>query len=301
MSDGTEPAGGRGRLVLVGTPLGNREDLSPRARRAILEADLLLCEDTRSPTRLLGDGVRLPPRVSCFVGNEHDRVAQLLAALHEGKTVAFVSEAGMPVWSDPGQRLVDAALTAGFAVDAVPGPVAATMALALSGFPAEGARFWGFLPRSGAPRVAALSTIADDAGPALVYEAGPRMKALLDDLAAHPTLASRRVVIARELTKLHQEIERDLPGVLLARARGGRRGDWPGEFTVVIEGRGEASSVAEDPALERGRAVLDVVLDAKLRPRERAKRLAALVERPASELYEVLVAAGRNDGDDVPP
>jgi 16S rRNA (cytidine1402-2'-O)-methyltransferase len=295
MSRDVDAASPRGRLVLVGTPLGNREDLSPRARRALLEADLLLCEDTRSPTRLLGDAVRLPPRVSCFVGNEHERVTQLLEALAEGKTVAFVSEAGMPVWSDPGQRLVDAALQAGFEVDAIPGPVAATLALAVSGFPAEGARFWGFLPRSGSPRAAALAAIATDTGPALIYEAGPRMKALLTDLAGVPALATRRVVIGRELTKLHQEIERDVPAALLARPRGGQRGEWPGEFTVVIEGQSEEVASPDDPVLSRARAVLDAMLDPRLRPRERAKRLAALVERPAGELYEALLGGPRDD------
>ncbi len=95
---------GKGTLVLVGTPLGNRGDLSPRAREAIVGADLLLCEDTRSPVRLLGEGVQLPPRVSCFVVNEGERLGLLLEHLARGERVAYVSEAGLPVWSDPGLR-----------------------------------------------------------------------------------------------------------------------------------------------------------------------------------------------------
>lgn len=296
MSDRANLSAGRGRLVLVGTPIGNREDLSPRARRVLLEADVLFCEDTRSPTRLLGEGVRLPARMSCFVGNEHERVTQLLHALAEGKRVVFVSEAGMPVWSDPGRILVDAALDAGYEVDAVPGPVAATMALALSGFPAEGARFWGFLPRTGQARDEALQRIGADDGAALIYEAGPRMKALLADLARRPSLSSRRILLARELTKLHQELERGLPQALLDRERGG----WLGEFTVVVEGAQPSPTPTEDERVLGGRAVLAVMLDPALRPRERAKRLADLVQRPAGELYAELTAATRGTHDDGP-
>ena len=120
MSAPAEPKPGI--LVLVGTPLGNRGDLSPRAREAIVGADLLLCEDTRSPVRLLGEGTLLPPRISCFVVNEGERIGLLLEHLARGARVAYVSEAGLPVWSDPGLRLVQAAVAAGYAVDVVPGP-----------------------------------------------------------------------------------------------------------------------------------------------------------------------------------
>ena len=157
------PAGG-GLLVMVGTPLGNRGDLSPRAREALLGADLLFCEDTRSPSRLLGGDVELPPRRSCFVGNEHERVPELLAALEEGKTVAFCSEAGMPGWSDPGQFLVNAAAQAGHRVDVVPGPTAAGAAMTLSGLDIGGSRFMGFIARDGKDRAAALADIATSNG-----------------------------------------------------------------------------------------------------------------------------------------
>ena len=170
-----------GKLVLVGTPLGNREDLSARARRTLLEADLLLCEDTRSPQRLLGE-VELPERISCFVGNEHERVALLLERLAAGQTVAFVSEAGLPVWSDPGRMLVAAAVAGGFPVDVIPGPTAGTCALALSGFVAEGACFWGFIPRTGKSRDEVLEQISSAPGVAILYEAGNRTPTLLRDL-----------------------------------------------------------------------------------------------------------------------
>lgn len=270
-----------GLLVLVGTPLGNREDLSPRAKRAILEADLLLCEDTRSPSRLLGDEARLPPRLSCFAGNEQERVGDLLEALSQGHTVAFISEAGMPVWSDPGRALVEAAVAAGHDVDVVPGPTAAATALALTGFAARGARFLGFPPRDGGARERFLQAVAEDLGAAIIYEAGSRVPALLRDLAALLDDAStRRAVVARELTKLHQEVMRGTVAELAESVVAALRG----EVTVVIEGRAD---LPQDEREARAREVLDVML-ADLKPREKAKRLAALTGLDAQTVYAKL-------------
>ncbi|MCA9682227.1 MAG: rRNA small subunit methyltransferase 1 [Myxococcales bacterium] len=290
---GGAPAGKRGRLILVGTPLGNREDLSPRARRTLLEADLLLCEDTRSPQRLLalGEDERLPPRISCFVGNEHDRRAVLIEHLERGEQVAFVSEAGLPVWSDPGRFLVEVAVTAGFEVDVIPGPTAGSCALALSGFPAEGARFLGFLPRGGKERDAALAGLVDEPGAALIYEAGNRTPALLKDLVGlGPAVGMRSLVIARELSKLHQEIIRGRVDELAAALREPLRG----EVTVVLAGVALDGSVDEngdsklDPAQVGARATLEVLLDPGLKPRARAKALAALTGLDAKLLYDRL-------------
>lgn len=268
------------KLVLVGTPLGNREDLSARARRTLLEADLLLCEDTRSPQRLLPD-VELPERLSCFVGNEHERVALLLERLAAGQTVAFVSEAGLPVWSDPGRLLIAAAIAGGFSVDVIPGPTAGTCALALSGFVAEGACFCGFLSRSGKARDEEIDRLASAPGASIIYEAGNRTPALLRDLAAK--LGERRVLIARELTKLHQELLRGTVSELADRVTEPLRG----EVTVVIEGRPPVSE-EEDAARQAARAVLDVMLDPSLKPRARAKSLAALTGLDAGDLYDRL-------------
>ena len=273
-----------GKLVLIGTPLGNREDLSARARRSLIEADLLLCEDTRSPQRLLGDTAQLPERISCFVGNEHERVTLLLERLAAGQIVAFVSEAGLPVWSDPGRTLVAAAVAGGFEVDVIPGPTAGTCALAASGFVAEGACFLGFIARAGKQRNAALARIAAHDGAVILYEAGNRTPALLRDLAE--LLPERRVVIARELSKLHQEFLRGTAAELAARI------DEPlrGEVTLVLEGppaRDEARDDA-DPGQQAARAVLDAMLDPSLKPRARAKALAELTGLDARELYDRL-------------
>jgi 16S rRNA (cytidine1402-2'-O)-methyltransferase len=278
---GSPEATGEGALVLVGTPLGNRDDLSPRARKTILEADLLLCEDTRSPTRLLGAEERLPPRMSCFVGNEGSRVSLMLEHLERGDTVVFVSEAGMPVWSDPGRALVEAALSSGYRVDVVPGPTAAATALVLSGLPAEGTRFVGFLPREGATRRRALDRLVDETATVILYEAGNRVPALLADLVGVLRDAgTRRIVVARELTKLHQETLRGSVAELATRIDAPLRG----EVTVVL---GPSTTEPIDRARDAARATLDVVL-ADLKPREKAKRLAALTGLDARGLYDRL-------------
>ena len=274
-----------GVLVIVGTPLGNREDLSPRARAAILGADLLMCEDTRSPVRLFGDGAGLPPRRSCFVGNEHERVAGLLEALAAGSRVVYISEAGMPCWSDPGEQLVRAALEAGFAVDVVPGPTAVATAVALSGLPSQEIRFVGFPPRGGRLRTEFIAGLRYESATTVCYEAGNRTRDLVVDLAAGLEDAETRdIAIAREMTKLHQEVRRGT----VARVAAEIPESMLGEVTVVLapaeRGRG-------DVAREAACAVLATVLDKSLRPRERARRLAALTGEPAREIYARLDSA----------
>jgi 16S rRNA (cytidine1402-2'-O)-methyltransferase len=275
-----------GALVLVGTPLGNLGDLSPRARAAIVGADLLLCEDTRSPQRLVGEGVRLPPRVSCFVANEAERVALMLEHLGRGERVVFVSEAGMPVWSDPGERLVRAAVSAGFTVDVIPGPTAASMALCLSGIDGRDVRFLGFPPRSGQERELFLQKLARETATVILYEAGNRTPALVADLArALPDAEERALVVARELTKLHQEVLRGTAASLAETLREGLRG----EVTVVLGGsRAAEGAAAEDPARAAARAVWAAFGDTSLRPRERAKVIAQLTGLEAREIYEAL-------------
>lgn len=274
-----------GMLVLVGTPLGNRGDLSPRAREAIVGADLLLCEDTRSPVRLLGEGVTLPPRISCFVVNEGERVGLLLEHLARGERVAYVSEAGLPVWSDPGLRLVQAAVAAGYAVDVVPGPTAAAVALCLSGLPADDVRFLGFLPRSGPERAARMQSLASETATVLLYEAGNRTPALLRDLAAAlPDAATRQVAIGRELTKQHQEVLRGSVSGLASELRDALRG----EVTVVLAGAAASQVAAADPAQTAARALWELLWDAGLRPREKAKQIAALTGLEARAIYERL-------------
>lgn len=251
---------------------------------------MLLCEDTRSPVRLLGDRVELPPRRSCFVGNEHERVAEMLTVLEAGGTVAFVSEAGMPCWSDPGAILVRAALAAGFVVDVVPGPTAVATALCHSGLSADDVRFRGFVPRGGQERREWVADVVWEKSTLVCYEAGNRVPALLADLAAGlPDAATRRMCIARELTKLHQELLYGTVAELAAKVQA----PLIGEVTIVIA---PGPPRSDDPVVACGRAVAEAFLAAGLRPRERARRLAELTGWPAREIYARL--SGRGDGDE---
>ena len=194
-----------GRLVLVGTPIGNLGDLSPRAVEALGAADVVCCEDTRRTGRLLQHaGVRAP---ELRVVNDHteDRaVADVLARLGQGQRVALVTDAGMPGIADPGERLVAAAVDAGFVVEVVPGPSAAVTALVASGLPAGRFVFEGFLPRKGSARTERLAAVAAEQRTIVIYEAPHRVARTVADLAA-ACGRDRRVALARELTKLHEE------------------------------------------------------------------------------------------------
>lgn len=226
---------GPGRLVVVGTPIGNLEDLSPRAARALAEADVVAAEDTRR-TRVLLDhiGVRVP-MVSHHEHNEDERIPALLARVAAGDVVAVVSDAGVPGLADPGFRLVRAALEAGLAVDAVPGPAAALQALVLSGLPMERFVFEGFLPRKSSARRQRLAELAAETRTLVFYVSPHRAD---HDLVAMAEAfgGDRPAAVARELTKMHEEVWRGPLSVLAARAAEGVRG----EVTVVVAGAPEA-------------------------------------------------------------
>lgn len=229
------PAGptARGRLVLVGTPVGNLGDLAPRAAQTLAAADVVACEDTRRTRRLLSlTSITARRLVSLHRDNEAGRATELLELLLQGATVALVSDAGMPAVSDPGQHLVDRAVDAGVTVLVVPGPSAVTMALAASGFAAPRWCFEGFLPRKGAPRGERLDGIAAASCPSVIYEAPQRVASTLSELAL-ACGGSRRVAVARELTKLHEEIWR---GSLDAACRRAGAVTPRGEHVLVVEG-----------------------------------------------------------------
>ena len=222
---------GRGRLVVVGTPIGNLEDLSPRAARALAEADVVAAEDTRR-TRVLLDhiGVRVP-MVSHHEHNEDERIPELLARVERGDVVAVVSDAGVPGLADPGFRLVRAAVERGLLVEAVPGPAAAIQALVLSGLPMERFVFEGFLPRKSSARRDRLAALAEEPR-TLVFYVSPHRAA--DDLGAMAEAfgPERPAALGRELTKMHEEVWRGRLSELASRAADGVRG----EATVVVAG-----------------------------------------------------------------
>jgi len=231
-----------GTLHLVATPIGNLEDVTLRALRVLREAELVLAEDTRH-TRVLLDrhGIAAEP-VSLHGHNEQKRSELALAVLARGADVALVSDAGTPLVSDPGERLVRAALAAGHAVCAVPGPSAVLAALIASGLASGGFSFVGFPPRKAGERKALFASLRDRAETLVFFESPRRLGTTLRELS--DALGARRACVARELTKLHEELARGTLDALAARFAAGARG----EVTLVVEGA-PARAVAADSDL----------------------------------------------------
>jgi 16S rRNA (cytidine1402-2'-O)-methyltransferase len=274
-----------GTLYVVATPIGNLEDVTARALAVLREAELVLAEDTRR-TRVLLERHAIPARpVSLHAHNEAARTQQVLAALGEGRAVALVSDAGTPLVSDPGERLVARAIADGHRVVPVPGPSALLAALVASGLPAEAFTFVGFLPRRAGPRARRLAELAGRPETLVLYESPRRLSAVLAELAA--AFGERRACVARELTKLHEEIVRGTLGELAARFADGARG----EVTVVVAGAAAAQQAASDDALrERVRSALAAGLSA----RDLAAQLARETGAPRRSLYALaLEESGR--------
>jgi len=198
-------AGVNGRLQVIATPIGNLADLSERARTALAEADVIAAEDTRHTGSLLRTLGLVRPLVSLHEHNESQRAPELLARLAEGATVALVSDAGMPLLSDPGFELVQRAVAAGCEVTVIPGPSAVTAALAVAALPTDRFCFEGFLPARERERRAALAALAQERRTLVFFEAPHRIAATLVDMAAELG-AGRQAVVARELTKAHETI-----------------------------------------------------------------------------------------------
>jgi 16S rRNA (cytidine1402-2'-O)-methyltransferase len=246
-----------GRLWVVATPIGNLEDLSPRARRVLAEADLVLAEDTRHTGVLFARLGLSRPLWSLHEHNEAARVAQIMDRLRNGEGIALVSDAGTPLVSDPGFRLVRAAREAGFEVFPVPGPSAAIAALSVAGLPSD--RFWfeGFLPASGAARRQRLERLLGLPVTVICYESSHRVRALADDLAS--LAPTREVALAREITKQFEEHflgeARFLAAWLDQDANRLR-----GEFVVILGAQPEVERRGEEWTPEQDR-LLRVLLD----------------------------------------
>jgi 16S rRNA (cytidine1402-2'-O)-methyltransferase len=270
---------GGGCLVVVATPIGNLGDLSPRAAATLVEADLVACEDTRHTGRLLElAGVRARRLVSLHAHNEAARVDEVLDALRDGATVALVSDAGTPLLSDPGERLVAAAAAAGVEVRAVPGPSAALCALVVSGLATDRFSFEGFLPRKGSERRARIAEIAAASQTSLCYESPHRVAATLADLA-EACGPDRPVAVARELTKLHEETWR---GNLGDAARRWAASETRGEHVIVIGGRPPRAASTGMELEEAMRKLRDAGLSA----RDAQRAAQALLGASRAEAYE---------------
>jgi 16S rRNA (cytidine1402-2'-O)-methyltransferase len=281
-----------GTLFIVGTPIGNLEDLSLRAARVLREADLIAAEDTRAARHLLTHVDALGPSnparrvVSNFEGNEAERADQLARALQAGQRVAVISEAGMPGVSDPGAYAIAAAIAAGARVEVVPGPSAALAALVGSGLLSERFTFLGFPPREAGARRALFGTLRGESATMIFYEAPDRLAATLQDATA-AFGADRRAGLGRELTKLHEEHVRGTLGELAARyAEAPPRG----ECTLVIAG-GSAAEPAVDIEAE-----LSALLAAGLGPKDAAARLVVRTGKPRRVLYQLALALQRGAG-----
>ena len=241
-----------GLLYLVATPIGNLEDITYRAVRVLREADLIACEDTRQTRKLLDHYEIHKPTVSYHEHNEAERSAELASRLAAGAIIALVSDAGMPLVSDPGYRLVRAAIELAIPVQAVPGPSAALTALAASGLPTDSFRFGGFLPSKPGQRAKALEALEQEQATLIFYEAPHRILEALE--AVELALGPRPVVVARELTKIHEEYVRGTAAEV--RAQLAARDAVRGEITLLI-GKATAPAADDTPVDEAVERLID--------------------------------------------
>ena len=276
-----------GRIEVVATPIGNLADLSPRARDALARADVIAAEDTRHSGALLQALGLSRPLLSLHEHNERQRIDELLARLARGETIALVSDAGTPLVSDPGYALIAAALAAGYAVNAIPGPSAVLAALSVAGLPTDRFCFEGFLPTRGAGRVARLQQLAGEQRTLVFFEAPHRIVATLTDLAA-TFGAERRAVVARELSKTYETVYRDTLSGLLDIA--GKDPNFArGEITLVVAGQPEAASAPDDDFVRRA---LDLLRE-DLPPARAAAVVAQLTGRRKTEVYAMALQLGK--------
>ncbi|MEO6120934.1 MAG: 16S rRNA (cytidine(1402)-2'-O)-methyltransferase [Acidimicrobiales bacterium] len=272
------PSGGR--LVIVATPIGNLGDLSPRAVQELAGADVIACEDTRRTRALLtAAGVSAHRLVAVHDANEADRAGQMVEILAAGSTVALVSDAGTPAVSDPGHRVVVAAVAAGHVITVVPGPSAGLAALVASGLPTDRFVFEGFLPRKGADRTRRLSAIAAEPRTIVIYEAPHRVVRTAADLLV-ACGAERPVALARELTKVHEEFWRGTLGELVTRvAEVAPRGEH-----VLVVGGAPASPPPTDADIEGALAARLAAGDDR---RTAVAAVTAVLGAPRRRVYEL--------------
>jgi 16S rRNA (cytidine1402-2'-O)-methyltransferase len=271
-----------GVLHIVATPIGNLGDLGDRARETLGAVDIVVAEDTRRTGRLLqAIGVRATMR-SFFEGNERARVPAIVRELVDGRSVALVSDGGMPLVSDPGYRLVAACVEAGIEVRVVPGPSAVLAALVVSGLATDRFSFEGFLPRTSGERRARLAEVAHDPRTLVFFESPRRVPGMLRDLVT--TMGDRRVALCRVLTKLHEEVRRGTASEVL-----GSLEDDPlrGEVVIVVEGDRDGAPVDMAAAVASARALVAE----GARKRDAAHAVADRLGISANQVYRALLDA----------
>jgi 16S rRNA (cytidine1402-2'-O)-methyltransferase len=276
---------------VVATPIGNLEDLSARALETLRTCDRVAAEDTRRTRALLTHfGIAGKPMIALHAHSSDDDVARVVGHLTDGEHIAVVTDAGTPLVSDPGSEVVRAAIAAGVRIEPIPGASAVTAALCASGLATDaGFRFVGFLPRDGVARGRAIALVCETPEPVVIFEAPNRTNATLRELAA--ATPDRAACVARELTKLHEEIVRGSLRELAAVEAAGER-EWIGEIAIVLG--------AHDPDA-RGGLIDDAAVDARideelgkgLHAKTIAERIAAWSGRPKRDVYERVVARKR--------
>ncbi len=260
-------------LYVVGTPIGNLEDITLRALRVLKEADVIACEDTRQTRKLLDRYGIATPQLSYHEHNEAERAAELLVRLQAGERIALVTDAGTPGISDPGYRLITLAAQQNVPVIPVPGPAALVAALAASGLPTDEFSFHGFLPAKRGQRRAALESIRSSTQTEVFYEAPHRLRECLEDVV-QALGAERAVVVARELTKVHEEFIRGTAAAVLERVA---TRELRGEITLLIgkpEAGAQEAASAPTPVRERyERLVAEEKMDEKAALKRVAKEM----------------------------
>ncbi|MGZ8631422.1 MAG: 16S rRNA (cytidine(1402)-2'-O)-methyltransferase [Actinomycetota bacterium] len=269
-----------GTLWLVATPIGNLGDLSARAREVLGQVDLVACEDTRRTGRLLAGLTIKVPLLSFFEGNERERASELLRHLDDGEDVALVSDGGMPAISDPGYRLVTACIEADVDVRVVPGPSAPIAALVVSGLPTDRFVFEGFLPKKPGERLRRLEALRHEPRTIVLFESPLRVKTLLRDVLV--AIGDREIAVARELTKLHEEVVRGRVSQVLSRLG---ETDLKGEVVVVIGGERVRPAPDMSGCVEEARELVG----GGMRKRDAAHAVADRHGVSANELYRALL------------
>jgi len=282
-SDG--PAAPAGTLYLVGTPIGNLEDITLRAVRTLKEVDLVACEDTRHTLKLLNHYSIEKPTISYHEHNELTRAPELVVHLENGDNIAMVSDAGMPGVSDPGYRLVALALRHHIRVVPVPGASAFLSALVASGLPTDSFHFSGFLPAKAGARRTALEAIRNSPRTEIFYEAPHRIAETLGDIA-DLLGPERHVVIAREVTKMHEEFLRGRADQVLEQLEG--RGEIKGEITLLIGKAGEEAPQARRSAATVAKRVKELMRSEQLEEKAALKQTAKEFGLSKSEAYREL-------------
>jgi 16S rRNA (cytidine1402-2'-O)-methyltransferase len=271
-----------GTLYVVATPLGNLQDLTLRAADVLRSVAVVAAEDTRHSRPLLSHLGASPQLLSFHAHSDERRIAMLLDILRDGRSVALITDAGTPAISDPGHLLVAAARAAGIGVIPIPGASAVATALSAAGLPADRYLFLGFVPRKGTERARILARAAAEEWSVVFFEAPGRIVALLDDLA-EAAGSGRRVTVARELTKLHEEI---VSGTLADIAGYYTTSEPRGEFTVVLEGTGQPAA-APDRSAEAVELAQRLLAEGRSR-REAAQQVSAELGLPRNAAYRLV-------------